>query len=331
MIFDTHTHYDDHAYDEDRTAVLTSLAKEGVGRVVAVAASVQSLDRVRELTRQYDFVYGAVGLHPDEVGACSRPALEGGQYLMADGIHFHKVEGLTDDVLKKLRLLLAEPGIVAVGEIGLDYHWNVESHEIQQAAFQRQMELAIEAKRPILVHSRTAAADTLRLIERMYGEGRPGAKISKAEAERSLAPGEYETVPGKEWVWRKELLPGPGRELPRKGILHAYAYSLEQARIYTKLGFLLGIGGVLTYNTSRKLKKVAAEIPLEFLVLETDCPYLAPEPYRGTRNVSSYLHEVVRMIAEIKGVTESEVEAVTWENACRVFGTDPEPVSFMQA
>ena len=280
MIFDTHTHYDDHAYDEDRLAVLSSLAGEGVGRVVAVSASVRSLDRVRDLVRSYEFVYGAAGLHPDEVGVNSRAAKEGLCYTSADGTQLLEVAGLTDDVLTKIRGLLADPRFVAVGEIGLDYHWDTESHEIQQAAFVRQMELAREAKKPILVHSRAAAADTLRLVEEMYG---------------------------------------PDGSSSLKGIIHAYAYSLEQARIYTGLGFLLGIGGVVTYKTSKKLKKVVEEIPLAFLVLETDCPYLTPEPYRGTRNSSAYLHSVVRAIAEIKGVTEEEVERVTWENACRLF------------
>ena len=295
MIFDTHAHYDDRAFDGDREAVLASLVTRGVGRVVNVGASAESLDRIPELTGQYDFVYGAVGLHPDEIG------------------------DFTEETAAKLEALLRQPKIVAVGEIGLDYHWDIQPHEVQADGFIRQAEIAVRAGKPILVHSRSAAADTMRIIERLYGTGKPAGKLSKAEAEKKLLPDEYETVPGKEWVWKKEVPPGPGEGLKNKGIIHAYAYSAEQARIYTGMGFLLGIGGVLTYQNSRKLKKVVAEIPLEFLVLETDCPYLAPEPHRGERCDSGYLRYVVRAIAEIKDVSEEEVEAVTWENACRLF------------
>lgn len=291
MIFDTHAHYDDKAFDEDREAVLASLAGAGVGRVIDVAASPASIARVRELADTHPFVYGAVGLHPDEIGA------------------------LSDEVLSEMRGAICDPKIVAVGEIGLDYHWDVEPHDVQIAGFRAQAELAIGAGKPIIVHSRSAAQDTLRVIEGLYGSGRPAEKMARAQALRSLVPDEYIEVPGKEWVLRKEVPPGPGRDLARKGIIHAYAYSTEQARIYTGMGFLLGIGGVVTYKNARKLKKVVAEIPLTSLVLETDCPYLAPEPHREARNDSRYLRHVVRAIAEIKGVTEEEVERVTWENA----------------
>ncbi len=296
MIFDTHAHYDDRAFDGDRDAVLASLAEHGVGRVVDVAATVESLPRVRELAGRYAFVYGACGLHPDAVG------------------------GLTEEVCAQLRSSLADPRIVAAGEIGLDYHWDVEPHEVQIAGFIRQIEIALEAKKPILVHSRSAAQDTMRVIRRMYGPGAPGAKISRAEAERSLLPEEYGTVPGREWVWRYPVPEGPGFHLEQKGIIHAYAYSPEQARIYTGMGFYLGIGGVVTYQNARKLKKVVKEIPLEYLVLETDCPYLAPEPFRGERNHSALLTHVAEAIAAIKGVTREEVERVTWDNALRLFG-----------
>ena len=298
MIFDTHAHYDDKAFDRDREPVLVSLAEGGVGCVINVGASVDSQDRVKKLADSYDFIYGAVGVHPDDVG------------------------GLTDGLLDQIREYLTCPKIVAVGEIGLDYHWDVEPHDVQIKAFRTQAEIAISMGKPILVHSRSAAEDTLRVIEELYGSGSPAGKMAKAEAMKHLPPDAYEEVPGKEWVWRKAVPKGPGADLVRKGIIHAYAYSAEQARIYTKMGFLLGIGGVLTYRNSRKLKKVVAEIPLESLVLETDCPYLAPEPHRGERNDSRNLRYVAEAIAEIKGVTREEVERVTWENAAELFGTE---------
>ena len=315
MIFDTHAHYDDRAFDGDREQVLASLAGAGVGRIIDVAASVPSLERVKAMADRYDFVYGALGLHPDEVGTHSRHA---GEPFSLSGGTGGSVSGLTPEIREWLRQALTDPKIAAVGEIGLDYHWNIEPREVQIRCFKEQILLALEAGLPILVHSRSAAEDTLNVILEMYGPGEKGRKVAKQEAVKKLLPEQYSAVPGKEWVWKKEVPEGPGFRAEKKGIIHAYAYSPEQARIYTGLGFMLGIGGVLTYGNSRKLKKVVREIPLEFLVLETDCPYLAPEPHRGERNWSGYLRSVVRAIAEIKEISEAEVEQVTWENACRL-------------
>ncbi len=258
MIFDTHAHYDDRAFDGDRDEILMSLPPAGVGRVIDVGASVRSLTAVRELTAKYDFVYGAAGIHPDDVG------------------------DLTDEVVRTIREMIEDPKIVAVGEIGLDYHWDVEPHDVQISCFRRQISLALDCGKPIIVHSRTAAADTMDVVREMYGSGR-------------------------------------GRDAAKKGVIHAYPGSLEQAKIYAEMGFFLGIGGVLTYRTSKKLKKVVAGMPLQTLLLETDCPYLPPESRRGERNTSKNLPEVVRAIAEIKGVSEREVENVTWDNAMRLF------------
>lgn len=327
MIFDTHAHYDDHAFDGDREAVLASLSSFGVGKVIDVGSTVRSLDEVRRIADTHDNVYGAVGLHPDDVGPHSRAALNAGGPQMSSpegessggvlgeassekGISDRMQEpawtyssacGLTKNVKNKIRNMLYEdPKLVAVGEIGLDYHWDVEPHDVQIRCFKEQIEIALELKRPIIVHSRSAAADTMAVIEEMYGPGKKGHK-------------EY----GK---WIPGTPPGPGASVERKGIIHAYAYSLEQAKIYTEMGFCLGIGGVLTFGNSRKLKKVVQNIPLEYLVLETDCPYLAPEPHRGERNFSGYLPYVVSAIAELKGITPEEVERVTWDNAMRLFG-----------
>ena len=258
MIFDTHAHYDDHAFDDDRDEVLRGMAAGGVGRVIDVGSTVRSLPVVKELADRYDFVYGALGLHPDEAGS------------------------LTEEVLSEIREMISDPKIVAVGEIGLDYHWDVEPHEVQAACFRKQIALALDLEKPIIVHSRTAAADTMTVVAEMYGSGR-------------------------------------GREARRKGVIHAYPGSLEQAKTYAEMGFFLGIGGVLTYQTSKKLKKVVAGMPLSALLLETDCPYLSPESRRGERNTSLNLPEVVHAIAEIKGVSPEEVEKVTWDNAERLF------------
>ena len=253
MIIDTHAHYDDKAFDNDRHELLTSLEKSGIAAVVNVAADMKSLEDVPRLAHEYNFVYGAIGLHPDNVGA------------------------LDDGVMDKMRHLLEDPKMVAVGEIGLDYHWNVEPKDVQMEAFARQIELAKEAGKPIMVHSREAANDTMQVIKdtRAYDAG---------------------------------------------GIIHCYAYSPEMAREYVKMGFYLGVGGTVTFKNARKIKEVVAEIPLESLVLETDCPYLAPEPNRGKRNSSLNLPYVAAKIAEIKGCRKEEVEEITYNNAKKLLG-----------
>ncbi len=261
MIIDTHVHYDDEAFNEDREELLMSLRANGIDCVLDIGSSAESLPRVRALTEKYDFVYGAVGLHPDEVG------------------------DLTGEVMADLREDMKNPKILAVGEIGLDYYWNKEAKEIQKEAFRKQIRLAQEFGKPVVIHSREAAADTLEIVQEMYG---PGSN---------------------------------GEHMERKGVMHCYSYAVKQARIYTrKLGFYLGIGGVVTFKNAKKLKEVVADTPMEYLILETDCPYLAPVPFRGKRNSSLYLPYVVSAIAEIKEISEEEVIRITAANARRLFG-----------
>ena len=264
-IFDTHTHYDDEQFNEDRDALIRSLPEHGIGTIMNVCASVRSLDRIVPMTRQYEHVYGAAGVHPD----------------YADEI--------TQEVLDKLRSILAEPKILAVGEIGLDYYWHKEeeSHLLQQKTFRQQLDIAREMKMPFVIHSRDAAEDTLRIVKEYMKSGMYG------------------------------------------GIMHCYSYSKELAKEYLDMGLYLGIGGVVTFNNARKLKEVVQMAPLSQLVLETDCPYLSPVPYRGKRNSSLNLPYVVRAIAELKGITTEEVVAVTEENAMRLLRNEEEITGFL--
>ena len=170
-----------------------------------------------------------------------------------------------------------EEKTVAIGEIGLDYYWNRENHEVQKHWFVRQMDLAKEVGYPIIVHSRDAARDTL--------------DIMKSERADALT-----------------------------GVIHCYSYSREHAREYMNMGYLLGIGGVATFANAKKRKEIVAYAPLDYILLETDCPYLAPEPHRGERNNSSYLTFVAREIARIKGVSYETVVETTAGNARRLFG-----------
>lgn len=275
MIIDTHVHYDDEAFDADREELIGSLQENNIGLVLDIGSTKESLPKIRSLMDRYDFVYGAMGLHPDEIG------------------------DLTDELLGEIREDMKNPKVLAVGEIGLDYYWNKEEQELQKAAFRKQINLALECGKPVVIHSREAAADTLEILREMYGKG------SLWEALHGSAPAASGTASG---------------PTERKGVMHCYSYSAELARIYTReLGFYLGIGGVVTFKNAKKIKEVVADTPLEYIILETDCPYLAPVPYRGKRNCSLYLPYVVQAIADLKGVSPEEVERITEENARRLF------------
>ncbi|MDO4328444.1 MAG: TatD family hydrolase [Lachnospiraceae bacterium] len=252
MIFDTHAHYDDEAFDKDREAVLNALQEAGIGAVVNVGASLESTGRTLKLTENYPFIYGAVGVHPSDSG------------------------DLTEEDIQWLEGLTNRDKVVAVGEIGLDYYWEDPDHEIQKKWFVRQLALARKVKLPVIIHSRDAAKDTL--------------DIMKAEHSQEIG-----------------------------GVIHCFSYGKEMAREYLDMGFFLGIGGVVTFQNGKKLKEVVEYAPLEQLVLETDCPYLAPVPNRGKRNSSLNLPYVVEGIAALKGITPQQVMEVTWENAKRLY------------
>ena len=255
MIFDTHTHYDDDQFDEDREALLLSLAENGVGAIANMGASMRGAKDSVALAKKYPFVYAAVGIHPD-----------------------HAKE-LNEEEFAVLKELAAEDKVVAIGEIGLDYYWDVTEREEQKYWFKRQLSLAQELNLPVVIHSREAAADTLEIM--------------------------------------KEAYQASGKTL--NGVIHCFSYGVEMAQEYLKMDFFLGVGGVATFKNGRKLKEVIEMAPLDKIVLETDCPYLAPVPFRGKRNSSEKLSYVVSAIAEIKGISEEEVERITWENACRLY------------
>lgn len=252
MIFETHAHYDDEKFDEDSAELLSSMQENGIGRIINVSANLESLENTRKLMEAYPFIYGAFGLHPDEVG------------------------DLNEDVMARMLELCRMEKAVAVGEIGLDYYWDKENHEKQEYWFRRQIALAREEKLPMIIHSREAAADTLRVM--------------KEEKSEEIG-----------------------------GVIHCFSYSVEMAEEYLKMGFYLGIGGVVTFKNAKKIKEVVQMAPMERILLETDSPYLAPVPYRGKRNSSLYLPYVVQEIAELKGISEEEVIETTEKNAVRLF------------
>ena len=247
MIFETHAHYDDEVFNEDRGQLLAGLPEKGIGRVINVGASIETTRTTLALAEAYDYIYAAVGVHPSDI------------------------DGLNEETYSWLKEQTAHPKTVAVGEIGLDYYWDNEPREVQKKWFIRQLELARELDLPILIHSREAAADTMEIMK---------------EHAKGLS-----------------------------GVIHCYSYSKEMAQEYIKMGFYIGVGGVVTFKNAKKLKEVVENIPLTSIVLETDCPYMAPEPNRGKRNNSAYIRYVAEKIAELKGITYEEVVEQTDKNA----------------
>lgn len=258
MIFDTHAHYDDSRFDEDRDSLLAEVKNSGIGPIINVGASIESTKSTMALAEKYEDIYAAVGIHPSDI------------------------DGLNEDTFAWLKEQTAWEKTVAVGEIGLDYYWEKDEkvQEMQRYWFRRQMDLAREVRLPVIIHSRDAAADMLQVM-----------KSCKAE------------------------------EIP--GVVHCYSYSPELALQLVDMGYYIGVGGVVTFKNARKLVETVKAVPLERILLETDCPYMAPEPFRGKRNDSRYLTYVAEKVAEICGITAGDVERITEENAYRLFHLKP--------
>lgn len=246
MIFDTHAHMDDRAFDQDRDSLLSRLPEEGIALLMNPGCSLASSQAAVSLSNQYSYIYAAVGSHPDA----------------ADEVN--------DGVLEQYRALCRDnPKVKAIGEIGLDYHYEDIPRDIQKRSFRAQMGLAWELGLPVIVHEREAHEDGMKIVE------------------------EFPSV---------------------TGVFHCYSGSLEMAKWLIERGWYIGFGGVLTFKNARKALEVAGNIPLERIVLETDCPYMAPEPFRGRRNDPGKLYRVAEKLAQLRGMTVEEVQAITLEN-----------------
>ena len=251
MLFDTHAHMDDHAFDDDRQQLLENLPGQGLKLVMNPGCSLESSRNVDKLTREYDFLYGAVGSHPD----------------VADEVN--------EAVLDEYRMLCKQNNkIKAIGEIGLDYHYEDIPRDIQKKAFRMQMELARELNLPVIVHERDAHEDGMKIVE------------------------EFPDI---------------------TGVFHCYSGSYELARWLIDRGWYIGFTGVLTFKNARKAIEVASSIPLDRLVLETDCPYMSPEPFRGKRNDPGKLYRMAAKLAEIRGLSLDQIHAITVENGKRLY------------
>ena len=251
MLFDTHAHMDDRAFDTDREELLSALPGQGLALVMNPGCSLQSSRNAVRLAKEYDYIYAAVGSHPDA----------------AD-----EVDGA---VLEEYReLCKRNPKVKAIGEIGLDYHYEDIPRDIQLKAFRAQMELARELGLPVIVHERDAHEDGMAVV----------------------------------------------RDFPEvTGVFHCYSGSAEMARQLVDRGWYIGFTGVLTFKNARKAIEVASSIPLERIVLETDCPYMAPEPFRGRRNDPGKLYRMAEKLAEIRGLPVEEVQAITVENGRKLY------------
>ncbi len=250
-IFDSHAHYNDRAFDSDRDKLLTALKQSGVVNIVNIAAEMDDSDDILKLVKKYDYIYGALGVHPEAVDRTP--------------------DNFTEILEKQI---LSQPKIKAIGEIGLDYHYEGYSKENQKKIFVKQLELAKKLDMPVVIHSRDACEDTMEIL----------------------------------------------REYRPNGVMHCFGYSAEIAEEIISMGMYISFTGVITFKNAKKAVRALQTVPPDRLMLETDCPYMAPEPYRGKRCDSSMIEQTASKAAEIFGIQTQELLDITCENAKRFFG-----------
>ncbi|MBQ0138401.1 MAG: TatD family hydrolase [Kurthia sp.] len=253
MLMDTHVHLNSEQYNEDISEVIQRALDANVQKMIVVGFDRPTINRAMELVEQYDFLYAAIGWHPVDAIDC------------------------TDEDLEWIEQLASHPKVVAIGETGLDYHWDKSPKDIQQEVFRKQIALAKRVKLPIVIHNREATDDCITILKEEHAE-----EVG--------------------------------------GVMHSFSGSVETAEIcINQLRFIISLGGPVTFKNAKMPKKVATEIPLEYLMLETDAPFLTPHPNRGKRNEPSYIPLIAAEIAELKGIAVEEVARKTTENAHRLF------------
>ena len=252
MLFDSHAHYDDEKFDVDRVELLKKINEEGVTYIINVGADLKSSVSSVELSKQFNFIYASVGVHP------------------------HEAKSMDDKTIDQLALLSKNKKVVAFGEIGLDYYYDNSPRDLQKYWFAKQLDLAAELKLPVIIHIRDAYEDAMEVIKK-------------------------------------------SKPRDKEGVIHCFSGSVETAKLFLNQGFTLSVGGVLTFKNARKVREVVAYIPEDMILIETDCPYMSPEPHRSKRNHSGYLKYVAEKMAEIKGISFEETAYKTLVNAKRVF------------
>ena len=245
-IFESHAHFDDERYDADRDSLIASLSEKGIEAVINISSGMDSALATVKLCEKYPFFYGSVGVHP------------------------HEIDWFEIDTLREY----ANNGkIVAIGEIGLDYHYDGYDREQQISAFEKQLDLAKELDKPVIIHSRDATEDTLRIL----------------------------------------------RKYKPEGVVHCFSGSAETAKEIVDLGMYLGFTGVITFKNAKRAIEALSVTPLDRILCETDCPYMAPEPHRGERNDSTLLVHILEKMAQVKGVTPQQMADITFDNAKKLF------------
>ncbi len=252
MLIDTHSHLDFKQFDEDRDEVIRRAQQNGVSLIINVGINPDTSKQCVAIASRYDHIYASAGIHP------------------------HDAEMATPNGLRKIEGLAIEPKVVAIGEVGLDYHYDQPSVAVQQNAFRQQIRMARRLGKPLIIHSREANADVLRILQE-EGAGEVG------------------------------------------GVMHCYSGTLEETEAFISMGFLISIAGPVTFRNAGSLREVASGVDLKNLLLETDCPFLAPHPHRGKRNEPAHVALIAREVAAIKGVPVSEVAKETTLNAKRLF------------
>jgi TatD DNase family protein len=252
QLIDSHAHYDDEQFDHDRDEIIRRAVESGVTHIINAGSNISSSRMSIELSKRHEAVFAAVGVHPHEASSCG------------------------EDTIETLKTLASAPKVAAIGEIGLDYHYDYSPRETQREWFAKQLELALELNMPVIIHDREAHRDVLDAVKAFKSDG-------------------------------------------IRGVFHCFSGGVEMAREVLNLGFHIGIGGPLTFRNAKKPAEVIRFAPMDRILIETDCPYLAPEPYRGKRNWSGYLPAVIEKIASIKDIDYNEVERLTAENAISLF------------
>lgn len=250
MFFDSHAHYDDERFDEDRNALLPSMQENGVDYIINVGADLPTSRKALEIAEKYSFVFAAAGVHP------------------------HDADSLDDVGLAELTGMLEHPRVVALGEIGLDYHYDNSPRDLQKYWFEQQARLAVSCGLPVIIHDREAHGDCMEIIRRVEG---------------------------------------------LQGVMHCYSGSAEMAKELVKLGFYISFSGSVTFKNAKNIAEAVRVVPDDRLLIETDCPYLAPVPHRGERNSSLLLHYTAERIAALRGTSVEEVARLSMENTFRLF------------
>lgn len=249
-IFDTHAHYTDSAFDEDRDKLIMSLPEKNVGLIMQACTELEDAEKIQDLSEKYDFMYASAGIHPENI-----------------------LNGIPEDAYDRLKKLAAHEKVLAIGEIGLDYHYEGYDRQAQIELFRMQLELARELSLPVIIHSRDATEDCMNILH----------------------------------------------EYKPNGVMHCFSGSAETAKEVIKLGMYIGFTGVLTFKNAKKALSALEVIPANKLVLETDCPYMAPVPYRGKRCDSSMIIHTAQAAANVLGKTTEEILEQTFENGCQLY------------